>query len=66
MLPSKDFSMGIGFSAKDSSDFLQVPWKRGSVEQRRAQVKMNGLQTTFFKSNLAVAELLSRGVFRCQ
>ena len=27
-------SLGIlGFSAKDSSNFLQVPWERGSVEQ---------------------------------
>ena len=33
----------LGFSAKDSSDFLKVPWEGGSVEQRHVQVTMKGL-----------------------
>ena len=56
----------LGFSAKGSSDFLQVPWERESVEQRRVQLTMWGCKQTTFKSNLAEVEPLSKGVFRCR
>ena len=52
-----------GFSTKHPSDFLQVTWEKGSIEQMHVQVTMKGLQTTFFKSNLVeVCSGIDRGV----
>ena len=41
-LPGRCHIVTLGFSAKGSSDFLQAPQERRSVEQRRVQVTMQG------------------------
>ena len=64
-VPGAAISSTWDFPPKVLVIFLRFPGKG----ERRAEACPGdnvGVLTTFFKGNLADAELLSRGVFRCQ